>query len=203
MGGRVAVSLEGSVDDIGTGIDEIWHNWLILRAVPRNISWLSLPVSVARLVVLMEDWSLSRSPFSMSIWHWWVLWENSAQVPPEHVWVVEEGSSMELVVVEDDWSLVSQSSSETLAHKPRQPGVCEPASDIKVLNWELSNDGKSKDTSELASSGIRSPVPVGLAHWSHDNIISLIFWEPRLEDFKISLGLWGPLWKPFLDFVGR
>ena len=122
-GGRVAVSLEGSVNNIGTGIDEIWHNWLILRSIPRNVSWLSLPVSVTGLVVLMEDWSLSGSPFSMGIWHWWVLWENSNHVPPEEIWVVEEGSGVELMVIEDDWSLVSQSSSETLAHEIYQPGV--------------------------------------------------------------------------------
>ena len=75
---------------------------------------------------------------------------------------------MELVVVEDNRSLVSQSSSETLAHEPDQPGICEPASDIKVLNWELSNDGEAEKTSELTSGSVVSPVPVGLAHWSHD-----------------------------------
>ena len=119
-GSGVAVSLEGTVDDISTSIDEIRHDWLILRAVPWNISWLSNSVSVTGLVVLMEDWSLSGSPLSVSIWNWWVLWENSSQVPPEEVWIVHQGSSVELMIVHDNWSLVSESSSKTLGNEEHQ-----------------------------------------------------------------------------------
>ena len=113
---------------------EIWHDWLVLRSIPRNVSWLSDPVSVTGLVVLMEDWGLSCSPFSVSIWHRWVLWKNSGNVPPEQVWVVQESSIMELVVIEDDWSLVSKTSSKSLRNEESHIGVGQPASDIEVLN---------------------------------------------------------------------
>jgi len=75
--GGVAVSLEGTVSNIGSLIDEVWHDWLILRTIPRNISWLSCSVSVTSFMVLMENWSLSDSPLVVSIWYWWVSWENS------------------------------------------------------------------------------------------------------------------------------
>ena len=121
--GGVAVSLEGTVDDIGSSVHKIWHNWLILRTIPRNISWLSNSVSVASLVILMEDWRLSSSPLSMRIWNWWVLWKNSGQIPPEEIWIVQESSSMELMVVEYNWSLISKTSSESLRYEDNQPEI--------------------------------------------------------------------------------
>ena len=92
----------------------------------------------------------------MGVWNWRVLWENSADVPPEQVWVVQQGSRVELVVVENNWSLVSQTSAESLGHEDDQVEVCEPASDVEVLDWELSNDGQTKETSELSSGGVVS-----------------------------------------------
>ena len=68
-------------------------------------------------MVLMEDWSLSSSPFFVSIWNWWVSWKNSGQIPPEEVWVVQQITVEVLVVVEDDWSLESKTSSETLSNE--------------------------------------------------------------------------------------
>ena len=122
-GSRVAVSLEGTVDDIGSSVHKIWHNWLILRTIPRNISWLSEPVSIAGLVILMEDWSLSSSPLSVSIWNRWVLWQDSGHVPPEEIWVVRESSRMEFVVPHDYWSLNSKTSSESLGDEEHEVGV--------------------------------------------------------------------------------
>ena len=200
-GGRVAVSLEGTVDNIGSSIDKVWHNWLILRAVPWNISWLSNPVSVAGLVVLMEDWSLSGSPLSVSIWNRWVLWQDPGEVPPEEVWVVHESSSVELVVVHDDRSLVSKTSAETLGDEEHQVEVGEPASDVEVLDWELSDDGQTDKDSKLASGGVVGPVPVGLGDWSNDDVLSLALWEPGAENVKIFLGLVGPAWEPLLHGV--
>ena len=122
-GSRVAVSLEGTIDDIRASVHKIWHNWLILRAVPWHVSWLSDSVSVASLVVLMEDWGLSGSPLSVSIWNWWVLWENSSNVPPEEIWVIHQSSSVELMIVHDYWSLVPQSSSKTLGNEEHEVEV--------------------------------------------------------------------------------
>lgn len=90
LGHCVAVSLEGAVDNIRADIDHIRHNWLVLRAVPRNISGLSLSVSVGGSVVLMVDGSLSSSPLSVCIWERGVLGENLGQVPEEEIWVVHQ-----------------------------------------------------------------------------------------------------------------
>mgnify|MGYP000023275364 FL=1 len=177
-GSGVAVSLEGTVDNICSGIDKIWHDWLILRTVPWNISWLSNSVSVTGLVVLMEYWGLSSSPLSVGIWNWWVLWENSAEVPPEEIWVVHQSSSVELMVVHDNWSLVSETSSESLRNEEHQVEVRQPASDVEVLNWELSDSSQSNEDSKLTSGGVVGPVPVGLGDWSDNDVFSLALWEP-------------------------
>jgi hypothetical protein len=136
----IAIPFESSVDDIGSCVDEIWHDWLVLRTIPWNVSWLSKSVSVAGLVILMEDWSLSCSPFSVGIWDRWVLGKNPGDVPPKEVRVVHQGSGVEVVVVHHQWSLISQTSSESLGNKEYKPGVGQPASNIKVLNWKLSNN---------------------------------------------------------------
>ena len=119
----VAVSLEGTIDNVTALINKIWHNWLVLRTIPRNISWLSDSVSVTGLVVLVEHWSLSGSPLSVYIWDWWVLWKYSCQVPPEEVWIVDQGSVVELVSINNKWSLVSESSSKTLRYEEHKPKV--------------------------------------------------------------------------------
>ena len=53
----------------------------------------------------------------------------------------------------------------------------------------------------MASGRVVGPVPVGLGHWSHDDVLSLVLWEPGGKDVEILLGLLGPGWKPFLHGV--
>jgi hypothetical protein len=65
--GGVVVPLECSVDNLGAHVDHVGHNGLALRTVPRNISGLSVSVSVGGSVVLVEDRGLSGSPLSVSI----------------------------------------------------------------------------------------------------------------------------------------
>ena len=130
-GGRVAVSLENTVDNIRALIDKVRHDWLVVRAVPRNVSGLSGSVSVASLVVLVEDWSLSGPPLTVSIGHWWVSWQDSANIPPEKIWVVEKSPVVELTIVSHQRSLVSQTSSEASAHKEHHPEVSQDATGIE------------------------------------------------------------------------
>jgi len=147
LSGGVGVSSEGSVGDAGSVVHEVWHDWLVLRSIPRNVSGSSHSVSVTGLVVLMEDWSLSHSPLEMCVWHWWRLWQLSSESPPEQVWVVHECSLMELVVIEDDWSFVSETSSESSSHDKDQVCIHNPASHVEVLNWEFSNYSETKSAS--------------------------------------------------------
>lgn len=88
MRSRVAVALEGTVDNIGAVIVHVWHNWLIHAAVPRYVSWLSESVSVYILVSHVENWVLSCSPFTMSIRNRRILRKNSSYVPIKQIWVI-------------------------------------------------------------------------------------------------------------------
>lgn len=156
----VDVSLEGTVDNIGSHIDHVWHDWLVHRTIPRNVSWLSVSVSISGSVILMVDWGLSSSPFSVSIWARWVSWENLGQVPVEQVWIVHERLGVESVVVHHDWSSPSQTSAHTSGNEVNDPGISQPASDVEVLNWQFSNEEETKETSNLRSSSVVSPVKV-------------------------------------------
>ena len=197
----VAVLLESTIDNIGSLVDEVWHNWLVHWTIPWDISWLSHSVSVACLVVLMEDWVLSDSPFFVSIWNWRVSWKCSSIVPPEQIWVVQHCSRMESIIVEDNWSCESEPSSKPLWYEVVHIEVCNPASNIEVLNWKFSNNTKSKKASQLSSRGIVSPIPVGFSDWSYDDIVVFFFWEPRSQDCNVVLCFWCPGWKPFFDLV--
>jgi len=66
------------------------------------------------------------------------------------------------MVVENNRSLISQTSAESLRHKEDEVEVRQPASDIEILNWELSDYGQTKEASELSSGGVIGPVPVRL-----------------------------------------
>ena len=118
------------------------RDWLVLRSIPWNVSRLSQPVSVASLVVLMEDWSLSSAPFAVSVGDGWVLWQHPSNIPPKQIWIVHQGSRVELMVVHYQRSLVSQTSSKTFGDKEDEPEVGEAGSNIEVFNWQLSNHTK-------------------------------------------------------------
>ena len=95
----VVVSSESSVDNVRSHVHHVWHDRLALRTIPRNVSWLSVPVSVGCLMVLMEDRGLSGSPLSVSIWERWVLWKNLSNGPVKEVWIVNQGLCVEGMVI--------------------------------------------------------------------------------------------------------
>ena len=95
----VDVPLEGSVDDVRANVDHVRHDWLVLSSVPRNVSRLPHSVPVGVLVVLMENGGLSGSPFSVGVWGWWVLGEDSAYIPVKEVRVVNQGFCVNTLIV--------------------------------------------------------------------------------------------------------
>merc|ERR1719224_34283 len=105
------------------------------------------------------------------------------------------------MVVENNWSLISQTSSKSLRDKDDQVEVSQPASNVEIFNRELSNHSQTKEASNLSSSSVVSPVPVGFRDWSYDDFFGFALWEPRLKNIEIFLGLFGPSWKPFFHVV--
>ena len=95
-------------------------------------------------MILMEDWGLSSSPLSVCIWKRWVLWENLSDVPEEEIWVVDQCLGVEGVVIEEDRSSSAHNtSSQSLGHEVYDVEVSNPASDVEVLDWKLSDSEKS------------------------------------------------------------
>lgn len=156
----VDVSLEGSVDDVGTHIDHVWHDWLIHRTIPRNVSWLSVSVSISGSVVLMVDWGLSSSPLSVSVGKRWVSGKHLGKIPVEQVWVIHKRLGLECVIIHDNGSSPSQTSTETSSNEIDDPSISQPASNVEVLNGQLSDEEESKKTSNLGSSCVVGPVKV-------------------------------------------
>ena len=140
----VVVPLECSVDNLGAHVYHVGHDWLVLRTVPSNISWLSVSVSVGGSVVLMVHRSLSGSPLSVSIGYGWVSWQDLCQVPVEQVWVVDQRLSVESVIVHHNGSRVAKTSAESTGYEVNDPGISQPASNIEVLYGKLSNKKKTE-----------------------------------------------------------
>ena len=66
-----------------------------------------MSVSVHILVVLMVDWSLASSPFSVRVGHGRVLGQDAGNRPVEQVWVVDESLVVEGVIVHHQGSVVA------------------------------------------------------------------------------------------------
>jgi hypothetical protein len=178
LGGGVAVSLEGTVDNIRPDIDHVWHDWLILRTVPRHVSRLSLSVPVGGSVVLMVDGGLSGSPLSVSVWERGVLGKNLSQVPEEQIWVVHQRLGVERVIVHDDRLGGLESSAETSAYEVDDPGISEPASDVEALDGEFSDHEKTEGASELSPGCVVGPVEVRFVNGSGNNRVHVVSLEP-------------------------
>jgi hypothetical protein len=202
-GSRVAVALEGTVNDIGASVDEVRHDGLILRAIPRHVARLSHAVSVASLMVLMEDRSLSGSPLAVSIGHRRVSRENARNVPPEEVRVVQQSSHVEARVVGDHGSLVSETTTDAVGHKEGHPQVGEDATSVEVLDGELTDDSETEEASELGAGSIVGPVEVGLLDGTNDHLLGSAAVEPRGEHIEVLLGLISPGGRPLLNLVRR
>ena len=201
--GRVAVPLEGTVDDIRALVDEVRHDGLRLGAVPGNVSGLSESVPVDSFVGLMVDGSLSSSPLSMGVRNWRVLGESSAEIPPEEIWVVQKSSEVELVVVGNQRSLVSETTAKTSVDEVKDPEVSEDASSVEGFDGELSDGHKTEKASNLGSGGVVGPVEVGSLGRSDNHLVSVGLGEPRLENIEVFLSLISPSWGPLFDLVGR
>ena len=123
LGTGVDVALEGSVVDIGAVVVKIRHGWLVHGAIPLDVPWLSVPVSVHVLVVLMVDWSLTSSPLSVRIGNGWVLGEHAADGPVEQVGVIDQSLGVEGMVIEDQGAVMAETTADTPNNEVADPAI--------------------------------------------------------------------------------
>ena len=192
LGNSVDVTLEGSVVDVGAVIVDVRHGWLVLRAIPLNVAGKSVSVAVDVLVVLMVSGVLTHSPLTMSIGNGRILGEDASECPVEEIWVVDKGLGVEGMIVHHKRAVVTETTTNTSDQEVAHPTVCEPATNVEVLDGELTDDGKSKNDTSLSTSGIVGPVPVRLISWTGDHG-EITTGEPALKNVEIVHSLGSPL----------
>lgn len=183
------VSFESSVDDSSACVVEVWHNWLTHGSIPRHVSWLSVPVPVDILMVLVENRSLQGPPLQASISGVGVLCDDLAQTPVEEVGVVLEWPHEEFMVVEHGGSLGEESSAHVLHQEVKHIEMHDPRPNVKRLHGQLPDQQVAKSHSEFASLGVGSLVEVTLAGRSRKELVESVLPEPTLHDGDFPLSL--------------
>lgn len=192
MGAGVDIALECAIVDIGAVVVQVGHDWLILRTVPLNVARLAHSVPVHILVVLVIDWCLSCAPLSVRIGHGRVLGENTSDSPVEKVWIVDEGLGIEGVIVQHKGAVVTETTTDTSDDEVANPAVGQPATDIEVLDGQLTDDSEAEKHANLSSSRVVSPVEVRLVGRSSDHA-QILLGEPALENVHVMECLGCPL----------
>ena len=152
-------------------------------SIPRDVSGLSVSVSVGVLVVLMENWGLHHSPVVGRVPGHWVGGHLSGQVQVEEVWVVQQRLVEVGVVLENHGSVLKESSAQSSQNEEGDIAVHNPRSDVEALHWELSNEEQSEGDSHLGSGGVVGEVEVTLVSWSGDQIVHSVPRDPRFGLF--------------------
>ena len=98
--------------------------------------------------------------------------------PEEEVGHVDEGLQVHLVTVHDKGSLLEETSGISSDHEVDTVEVGDPASDVEILDGQLSNDHKSEGDSQLTSGGVVGPVEIRLVSGSGDNVVESVSLEP-------------------------
>ena len=190
--GGVNVTLEGTVVHVGAVVVHEWHDRLVLRTVPLNVARLPETVPVDVLVVLMVDGSLSGSPLSVRVGHGRVLGDHSEQGPVEQIGVVQQCLGVELVVPHHHGAVCFETTADTADDEEHNPTVGQPATNVEVLDRELTDDSKAEKDTKLSAGSVVSPVEIRLVAWASDHG-QIVAGEPALENLLIVEGLGGPL----------
>ena len=160
MGNSVAVALEGAIDDIGAVVVHERHHRLVHGTVPLHVAWVSVSVSVAVLVVLMEHRLLTSHPLAVSIGNRRVSGQNTGDVPVEQLGVVHKGFSVEGMVVEKDWPVESQAATDTSHAEVHDPGVGQTATHVEASNRQFTDSEETQCEADLSSGSIVSVIEV-------------------------------------------
>ena len=125
----------------------------------------------------MEHWVLACSPLAMRIGNWRVLGKDTTDIPVKQIWVVSKCLCVDSMIVHNDWTIVLKTTANTANDEVDAPSVSKSATGIEVFNWQLTDDGESKEASHLSTSGVVGPVEIGSVNWS-GNFFHLAAWEP-------------------------
>ena len=82
------------------------------------------------------------------------------------------------MTVHDNGSLVEETSSIASDDEVNTIEVSDPASNIEILDRQLSDNHESKGNSELTSGGVVGPVEIRLVSGSGNNVIESVSLEP-------------------------
>jgi len=192
LGARVDVPLEGTVVDVGAVVVEVGHDRLVHATIPLHVARLSVAVPVHILVVLMEDRSLASAPLAVRIGHGRVLGQNTGDCPVEQVRVVDKSLGVEGMIVEDNGAVVAKTTSDTADDEPADPAVGQPATNVEVLDGELTDHGEAEKHAELGARGVVGPVEIGLVGGARDHG-QVLLGEPAGQDVHVMDSLRGPL----------
>ena len=129
----------------------------------------------------MVDRCLTGSPLSMSVRTRGVSGKNLCQIPVEEIWIIDERLRMKCMIVKHYGSGRAQASAKTAQHKVHYPGICQPASHVEVLYWELSNEQKTQKTSQLSTRCVISPVKVGTVNRPSNDSVHFSTREPTSQ----------------------
>jgi hypothetical protein len=200
LGDRVAVALEGSVDDIGSSIVKVGHNGLVLGTVPLHVARLTVAVSVHILVVHVEDGLLAGHPLAVSIGNWGVGGEHASDVPVEQVGVVGQGLCVVSVIVHHDGAVRAETATDTTDDKVNDPGVDKTATDVEVFDGQLTDYEHTEEATELGAGDVGGGVEVGAENGAGD-LFHFTFGEPGAENGEVVLSLVGPGGSALLEVV--
>ena len=107
---------------------------------------------------------------------------------------------MKSVIVHHNWSVALETATETTNHKVDDPAICEPATDVEVLDWQLTDHCETKKTSNLSAGSIVGPVEVRTVDRSGD-FFHLSTREPASKDSKLTFSFRSPGGHDFLKVV--
>ena len=76
---------------------------------------------------------------------------------------------------------MAETSAETTSHEVDDPGISQPASNIEVLDWELSDEEETQQTAELRAGSVVGPVKVRAVYWAGNNALHVVAREPASQ----------------------
>jgi hypothetical protein len=109
------------------------------------------------------------------------------QVPVEQVRVVDQRLGVKSVVVHHDGARLTETSAKTTSHEVDNPSISQPASNIEVLDGELSNEEETQEAADLRTGCVICPVEVRTVSGTGNNALHVVAREPASQLMKTKI----------------